>query len=501
MEIFRPKPNVSLFYNAVQDSHTVTKYLIKFAIKNDVDSSYLLDSVCGKNPLYAAAKGGSYKIVKTILKYATDHGRRNAALLERDAEHGETPFQMALRKRGTSFMNAIFRFGLDNGVDVLKMDADSTALHFAIKEEFYFDDLRAIVTLARDNGVDAALLFQADSDGKTPLHLASCKTYAYWVDAVIKLARECGISAKSLIGPDETGNSPLHYAATNCTVNSLQAILNFAKDSGVDVVSLFQANIDRRTPLHCAATNPCHDTFNTLLSWGMRNGVSLLPILEPDSNGQTPLHLMASNHANVVDHEKAVILQCCHAANEHKCISSLFLQSAFERGKETVQAMLTPDGQGQTPLHLAARNDHKCMACLILQSAIEHGEDVVQVLLVPDGQGKTPLHLVLQSGYDPVPATRLIVELAAKFGKEMAQTILAPDSCGDTPLKLALESNCDSIYTGEVIMRFALENGVDCKTLIDIKDTALCSQLKEIFYNQIIFEPWIWPTLFPSHSR
>ena len=179
----------------------------------------------------------------------------------------------------------------------------------------------------------------------------------------------------------------------------------------------------------------------------------------------------------------------------------MFLQSAFERGKETVQAMLTPDGQGQTPLHLAARIDHNCMACLILQSAIEHGEDVVKVLLVPDGQGKTPLHLVLQSGYDPVPATRLIVELAAKFGKEMVQTILAPDSCEDTPLKLALESDCNNIYTGEIIMRFALENGVDWKTLIEIKEPVHRSKMKKIFYNQIIFEPWIWPTLFPSHSR
>ena len=95
MEIFRPKPKVSLFYDAVQDSHTVTKYLIQFAIKNDVNSSYLLDSVSGKNPLHAAAKGGSYRLVETILKYATDYGRRNTALLEPDAEHGETPFQMA----------------------------------------------------------------------------------------------------------------------------------------------------------------------------------------------------------------------------------------------------------------------------------------------------------------------------------------------------------------------------------------------------------------------
>jgi len=94
---------------------------------------------------------------------------------------------------------------------------------------------------------------------------------------------------------------------------------------------------------------------------------------------------------------------------------------------------------------------------------------------------------------------------AAGSGRETVKTILAPDKSGRTPLGLALSYTGmqfgDKITTGEAIMRFALENGVDWRTLIDIKDAALRLKLKEIFYEQIICDSRIWPRLYPSQSR
>ena len=495
MEIFRPKPNVSLFYNAVQDSDKskmskFPTYLIEFAIQNDVDSSLLLGSVCGKNPLHVAVEKGNYKLVKQILMYATDHGRQNAALLESVAEQDETPFQMAIRKWDIESMKAIFRFGLDNGVDALKLLGPNkkgrTAAHYAFENEtssmfstYCLSVLRTIVTLARDNGMDAALLFQTDSDGKTPLHLASCKTYAHWVDAVIKIARECGICAKSLIGPDETGNTPLHYAAKNnhCFnkhIDSLRAILNFSTDSGVDAKSLFQANVNRQTPLHFAAMN-CHsDAVGTLLSWATNNEVPALPLLEADSEGHTPLHLLASIQPDFYcDNETS------------KEINRIMRNGTLSRSDRFADKMN----------RLAAVKVHERMARLILESAVAHGEETVRTILAPDRHGQTPLHFAARNGHERI--ARVILQAAV----EMVQTILTPNECGDTPLKLALESDFDSLYTGEVIMRFAIENRVNWKTLIDANDTALHSKLKQIFYEQIVNEPWIWPTLFPSNSR
>ena len=124
---------------------------------------------------------------------------------------------------------------------------------------------------------------------------------------------------------------------------------------------------------------------------------------------------------------------------------------------------------------------------------------MVHVLLEPDTSGQTPLHLAAQEGGDR--AAIAIMQEAAKFGRETAKALLAPDECGRTPLRLALQYMYGGKSTGEVIMRFALEIGVDWRTLIDTKDTIHRSELKDIFYKQIIFEPGIWPKLYPPQSR
>jgi Ankyrin repeat len=124
---------------------------------------------------------------------------------------------------------------------------------------------------------------------------------------------------------------------------------------------------------------------------------------------------------------------------------------------------------------------------------------MIHILLEPDTSGQTPLHLAAEKG--KVKAARVIMQAAAESGREMVKTLLAPDECGRTPLLLALQFMPNSTYTGEAIMQFAVENGVDWKTLIDTKDDTLRLELEPIFNNQIICQPWIWPTLFPSKSR
>jgi hypothetical protein len=121
-KIFRPKRNISLFYEAVKHNTDFAAYLIQFAIENDVDSILLLGSVRGNSPLHAAISKRNSESVEMILKYAPDHGRRNAALLKPNISiyNGETPFQMAMRIEDIRSMKAIFRFGLQNGVGAVK---------------------------------------------------------------------------------------------------------------------------------------------------------------------------------------------------------------------------------------------------------------------------------------------------------------------------------------------------------------------------------------------
>jgi ankyrin repeat protein len=447
--IFRPNHDISLFLNAVKHDADFAAYLIQFAIVNHVDSSILLDSVYEQfmeyyiAPLDEAVRKGNYQLVEMILKFA------------------------AGQRTDTRSMNIIFTFGLEKVID----------------ERNCLGVMRATVTLAKDNGVDVAILFRADDEGKTPIHLAACKKYFYWVDSVIKLAKECGICAKSLFGPDRTGNSPLHYAAMVGDDDSVEAILNFATDSGVDVAGLFQPNDERRTPLHCAAMNTSHNnTFDTVLWRATRNEVPLHQLIEADSDGRTPLHLLANNLTTTVKYEEAVqdILRIAHELSQ-------------------LAAILKRDRHGRTPLDSASIKGNEVIARAILKSTAQLDQGMVHVLLEPDTFGQTPLHLAAQEGKDK--AARVIMQAAAEFGKEMVKTLLAQDERGRTSLRLALQYKYRGDSTGEVIMQLALENGVDWRTLIDTKDAALCLKLKEIFYKQIICEPWIWPRLFPSKSR
>jgi Ankyrin repeats (3 copies) len=270
----------NLFYTAVKSSDSLAAYLIQFAIKNGVDSTLLLGTVNGKNPLQAAVRSGNYELVEMILKYATDHGRRKAALLA-PGRSGKTAFQIAVSVQDIESMKAIFRFGVDNGVSAGKLlglkKKGQTVLHRAVEQKTRCDVLRAIVTLAIDNGVNAALLFKEDHKGRTPLHLAANRKFRL-VDSVIALAEECGICAKSLIGPDQSGNSPLHYAFKANNADSVEAILNYITDSNEEPSS------------HFTAMNHLRDTFHTMMSWTVNKGVHILSVLRGDSLKEKIFH-------------------------------------------------------------------------------------------------------------------------------------------------------------------------------------------------------------------
>ena len=478
-KIYRPSDDISLFLNAVEHDADFAAYLIQFAIENDVYSSFLLGPVDGKNPLHAAIEKRNYQLVEKIVKYAAD--QRNFSIFHKN-DYSRTPFELAIEMQDIRSMNAIFRFGVEKGVDAatllgLEMYKHS-ALHYAIQCRACHEVMRAIVTLAKDNEVDVGRLFRTNVRGKSALHFASCKS-SKMVESVIELAKEFGICTKSLTSPDGSGNSPLHYAAMKGDEDSVRAIFNFVKDSGIDVAGLFQPNCYKRTPLHCAAISSYHKIFYTILWWAKNNGVPLHQMLKADSNGQTPLHLIAENHFPTTN-AKGVqdILRIAHELNQ---LAALLKRDRFER----------------TPLDCTAIEGNKVIAGAILQSVAQLDPEMVHVLLSSNASGKTALHFAAHKGKDEVALE--IMQAAAESGREMVKTLLAPDECGRTPLLLALQSRSNG--AGDVIMQFALKNGVDWRTLIDTKNAELRLKLREIFYKQIIFEPSIWQRLYPSDPR
>ncbi len=155
-DIFRPKSDISLLLHAVEHDPDFAADLIQRAIENDVHSSRLLGSVDGNSPLYAAIVKRNYQLVEMILKYATDQGRC-VSLFDSNAltrTHG-TPFQLAIRVQDTRLMSIIFKFGLKNGMDAVKLlglkKGKQKALHYATDKSSCHEVLREIVTFAMTN--------------------------------------------------------------------------------------------------------------------------------------------------------------------------------------------------------------------------------------------------------------------------------------------------------------------------------------------------------------
>ena len=71
-KLFRPEPNISLFYSAVKSNAALATYIIHFAMEHEVDSNVLLDPVDGIHPLPIAFSRGEYYLVEMMLQCDPD---------------------------------------------------------------------------------------------------------------------------------------------------------------------------------------------------------------------------------------------------------------------------------------------------------------------------------------------------------------------------------------------------------------------------------------------
>jgi hypothetical protein len=127
-------------------------------------------------------------------------------------------------------------------------------------------------------------------------------------------------------------------------------------------------------------------------------------------------------------------------------------------------SLLQPNANGRTPLHYTAMNEFGETFDTILTWAMSNGVPLVP-LFEADPKGRTPLHLMVNyQNLSYAEAAKKIFQIA--------------HSCGQLPVLLRTD------WTENTLLNFYV-----------------CLQFKELLYNQIILEPWIWPTLFPSQSR
>jgi hypothetical protein len=130
--------------------------------------------------------------------------------------------------------------------------------------------------------------------------------------------------------------------------------MTFSTDHGVDATSLLQHDCDKRTPTQYSAIRWEIGGFDDMLTWAISEGVQPMSLLQADSVGQTPLHLMCLHYRSTF-----------HRGSVEKTQKMLQIANRLKQ----LQAMLKPDHQEQTPLHLAVMNKvHSIEAIMLLNS-------------------------------------------------------------------------------------------------------------------------------------
>ena len=308
-----------------------------------------------------------------------------------------------------------------HGADVNLRCADNwTPLHIA-SYEGHLEIGRWLL----DNGADVN---SQEKSGWTPLHLAAL--YGHLQVCQVLLERHAEVDPQ-----DNNGLTPFLMALERGHPDVARLLLDHNADVHV-------RNNERNTPLHFAAYHGYPDVCRILLE---RNA----EVDSQNTDGDTPFLKSWKNGRN------ADILQLFldHNADVRVC-----------------------DGEGYTPLHVAARNGLLELAQTLLERnadvncqnnhgstplllASEYGYlDVVRLLLdhnadlnLRDSDGDTPLHCAALGGQ--LEVTQLLLKLNVEVNSRNVK--------GSTPLHLASMGSWRLPEASAVVVRLLLDHGVD----------------------------------------
>lgn len=295
-------------------------------------------SADGTTPLHEAARSEKPAIVRLLLRAGAD--------IHALAGLGATPLHSAARNEGAEIVTAL----LDAGAEV---DAGAggygTPLLYALGHGWNTGINEAPANALLEAGADVNA---ADSDGDTPLLESLLE--ARPVGAVSEFAlRLLALGADPNAG-GEYGITALHLA----TYNADPALIHALVAAGGDIHA---RSYRGRSALHAAAEASSPEIITLLAAAG-------LDVDGPDEESSTPLHLAVSSRGNW---------------------SSLYGEEPTWRSRTfaLLEADADPNvrnGQGDTPLHLAAGRPDT----VLVSGLVRAGADVD----ARNGLGQTPLH-------------------------------------------------------------------------------------------------------------
>lgn len=368
---------------------------------NDVNTSKTQKT----SPLFASARDGDLKLVKSLLVNKTDLDK-----IENDGKDGATPLYIAVDNNHLEVVKAL----IDAKADVNKTNAFNTTPLIVSAYKGYADIAKILIEAGAD-------INKATNSGATPLFLAAQNGYL----EIVKLL----IEAKADINKSEINSnaSPLLVAAQNGHLEVVKLLIQ----AGSDLNKV--ESVDGRTPIYVAAEKGYVEVVKTLISAGA-------DIDKATKYGVTPLFIAAQNgylkevkvlieaKANVdlatVNNATPIYIAAQHG---HLKIVNALIEAGADIHKSRKD--------GTNPVFIAASRNYKDIVKSLIKAKASFDQPTIT-------DGSTALVVAAKEGY--LDIAKILLEAGAN-PNHITNT-------GVTPLFAAVYSN------HEKVVRILIEN-------------------------------------------
>ena len=438
----------------------------------------------GDTPIHVACKHNNEDVIRTIVRSDAfaqcSEQKKNSC--------GETPLQLAFQNNhlniacllitGHDLQQITNSIPLEESLVKLKqMIEQGVNPHLALRLKFYNSNTFLHVACGHAGDINVVRSLTSvgkgdygvkDGKGWTPLHYAC---YYGRLDIVEYLVNElrCDASVQSYMCP-----TPLHLACkSNSPEDTTLKIVRFLTTTGrcnpnksiyngdtlliyllktmssklsilQYLITEYRCNLlatasDGNTALHIACSKQTSNLHVIKMIASRGNSFSSIR----NNGGSLPLHLACRTSATVVQTLIQLFSGQC-GLYERNGFSygytpfQLTLLYDQEISKVLMKEMfIKPDGQGNTPLHLACKLEADYLSLLPTISDITTKNDVNKI----NSDGDTALHIACRSGNREIVA--MILDFDNKLQEATADAIVdinAKNNTGDTPVHIACKS-------------------------------------------------------------